>query len=1044
MLASAYTIYNASAGSGKTFTLVKSFLKIILENKNLDTFKSLLAITFTNKAVSEMKGRVVKMLLNFSNKEKNISETMFLQIAHELHISEEELTERSQKVLKHILHNYAGLSITTIDAFNHKLIRSFAFDLKLNPNFEVFIDSNDLLMLAVDNLLKKMDTEPQLSKWLIDFSKSQIDDDKSWDITQKLLSVANLLSIENNFEYLQNFENKTFSDFFSLKENLYAQLKTSEKETEKVAREFFNFLQENQLSEKDFFRGFVVNFFKKVIDKQSFEVSFDSKWFQNIETDSLYTKALAKASPHIASLLDANQLLIASWARRVESEFYQRFFLKNALQNLTPLAILNSIRQEIELIKLEENILPISEFNSIISKTLKNEPTPFIYEKLGQRYKHFFIDEFQDTSALQWGNIQPLIADALQSQNASGVSGSLLLVGDAKQSIYRWRGGKAEQFMGLYSDVENPFFVSPQVVDLDKNFRSSAEIIQFNNHFFEFIAQKSGLFKTDLYRNLYENSFQNTHSKTIANGYVSISFVASEEKNEKYCQQLYWAVEDALSCGFSQSDICVITRQNSEAVLLAQFLAEQGFRVVSSEALLLKNVLEINFLIVLLTLLLEPKNQEVKAEMLFLYAQIKKEENVHTIMETYLNVAPEKFFAAHQFSAEHFYKHSFYEGVAYAVACFSLAKPSDAYLSHFLDLIFDFSSSKKGSVTDFLQFWKEKKKDLSISVPKEIDAIKVMTIHKSKGLEFPVVIYAFVNDKLRSGKGKIWLPLHSENYNGFSHLLVDNKKELEFVFPKEITQLVEQEILDQINVLYVALTRPESHLYIISEEVKSTEKAKKMGEIQNYAQLLQAFLKEKNKWDDAVFHYEFGQKILPNKKEEKQLNYLIFKNINSQESRYKIVTKQGLLWDSETQNAIEKGNIAHQLLAKIYTKNDIDAVLQMAFQDGILAENQLDIMKNQLFQVVENEKIKHCFSQEMQIFNEQEFVSEIGEFQRPDRVVFQPKTKEVTIIDYKTGNFHQKYITQMRKYAQTLTQLGWQIRALYLVFINDEIEIVEV
>ena len=447
-------IYNASAGSGKTFTLVKSFLKLILATKNVEAYKTLLAITFTNKAVNEMKERVINQLLLFSTPDALVEEgekkasddIMFVQLAQELLLSHEELQERSQKVLKHILHNYAGFTITTIDGFNQRLIRSFAFDLKLNPNFEVFLETDDLLRLAIENLFKKANENQLLTKLLLEFSRDKIEEDKDWDIETELFDIAKLLTNENHYTYIKELEEKQLSDFQSLKEDLKQQRKGLYTVVEDAVKHFFTFTQKEGITADHFTRGSLYNFFDKIRKNGFFAIDkgvFDRVWFVESEEKPLYSNGLLKKDPAIAQLLDENQQWISDLLHSIEKSYWWDQFYKRLIKNVTLLAVLKSLQEEIIAIKEEENILPISEFNSIIHQTIIDEPSPFIYEKIGTRYQHYFIDEFQDTSTLQWENMLPLVADAVHSENLNKQQGSLLIVGDAKQSIYRWRGGRA-------------------------------------------------------------------------------------------------------------------------------------------------------------------------------------------------------------------------------------------------------------------------------------------------------------------------------------------------------------------------------------------------------------------------------------------------------------------------------------------------------------------------------------------------------------------------------------------------------------------------
>ena len=388
-----FQIYNASAGSGKTFTLVKSFLKLILATKNVEAYKSLLAITFTNKAVNEMKERVINKLLLFSTPDDKVIEEekkpskdpMFQQLATEIGLTSEQMQERSENVLRHILHNYAGFTITTIDGFNQRLIRSFAFDLKLNPNFEVFLETDDLLRQAIENLFKKTNENELLTQILLEFSKDKIEEDKSWDIEAELLDISKLLTNENHYSYIRELQGKELIDFENLKNDLKNQYKNFSISLQEATDFFFTFTQENQLSSEYFIRGSLYNFFENIRKNGFFSIDkdiFTRKWFVEIADNPLYSKEIGRKFPEKVILLDENQYWIAELVKKIEKNYWKGLFYKHLIKNITFLAVLKSLQEEIVLIKEQENILPISEFNSIIHQTIIEEPTLFIYEKI--------------------------------------------------------------------------------------------------------------------------------------------------------------------------------------------------------------------------------------------------------------------------------------------------------------------------------------------------------------------------------------------------------------------------------------------------------------------------------------------------------------------------------------------------------------------------------------------------------------------------------------------------------------------------------------
>ncbi|GIM55146.1 UvrD-helicase domain-containing protein [Capnocytophaga cynodegmi] len=1066
---SSYTIYNASAGSGKTYSLAKSYLKIILSSKNPELFRSLLAITFTNKAVFEMKNRIIEYLTLFSD-EKSLSEpdTMFDELCKELKLAPMELKMRSEDILKHILHNYASFNISTIDGFNHQLIRSFAFDLRLNQFFEVQLDAKTLLQRAVDNLLNLAGTDDELTNLLTEFSNDKIKEDKNWDISNELFRVANMLTNENHYWQLNTLKKKDLEDFKALKRNLFKKKNESISIIKETAVAFLNLLDENNLDKSAFKGGYAYNFFENLNENPEKEPAWGAAWQENLASEPLYAKTNVKNLN--TDLIDSLQSQIFSYFSVIKEAFGLFNFSKNALQFVVPLALLNRIQNEIELIKDEENILPIWEFNGVISSEISSQPAPFIYERIGERYRHYFIDEFQDTSVLQWKNLIPLILNAVQSENITKQKGSLLLVGDAKQSIYRWRGGKTEQFMSLYSNEENPFFIKGQTINLEDNYRSLETIINFNNHFFSFIADK---FESEKYKALYLNAMQNypesKRNKFLPEGYLSIQFVnlditdSSEDFEEipseesslfdiftereiTYCNAIFEAINHANQSGAEDKDITILVRTNKEGAAVASFLSSKGRNVISPDSLLLKNIASIQFLISLLHLLYNKNSQELKVKMLFEFVGLKGIEQVHQFITKYIEEPIETFFNDHNFSVSKFHSHSLYEGITLIINCFDLSRKSDAYLTHFLDLIFDFKNTHKGGLAEFLIFWEEEKEKLSISLPEGLNAITVMTVHKSKGLSAPVIIYAFADSKLIESRNQtIWYPVSNKDFSGFDTLLVETNKSLINFEPQTeeiIRQHHEQHLLDQINVLYVAMTRPESFLYVITSLPKAATKknSKSDTKTETYGSLFKSFIEMKGQWNDDFLRYEFGNPVFPikEKKQTSTTEGLIDFQKGWTTPNYKIATGASLLWDTARKESIEKGNLMHELLAKVVYHSDLESVLKNALAEGMLTDEQYKIVLEQLLKLIQDEKISEFFSENYTYFIEREFIDKSGKFFRPDRIAFNPKSKQAVIIDYKTGKPNDKHHLQMRNYAHILSDLGWKVIGKYLIYLDEE------
>ena len=1038
-----FTIYNASAGSGKTFTLVKAYLKILLQSNNTEQFKRILAITFTNKAVAEMKERIIKMLKSFSDKAILAQQDpMFETICAELNITPEEAHKKSGLLLNTILHNYAAFDISTIDGFTHKIIRTFAHDLRLPLNFEVELDQDALLTEAVDSLIAKAGTDAALTKVLVDFAIEKADDDKSWDVAFDFNKIAKLLTNENDIPYINTLKDKTLNDFKALKTQLKKEMAALENHIVETAQNILNLFKEAQLEFNDFSSGYIPKHFNKLADK-NFEVTFGNKWQEDLENSTLYPK---RVSPQIAATIEQLQPQIASAFNLTMQAVFHLKLLKAIYKNTTPLSVLNAINNELQSLKMEQNKMLISEFNSIISNQIKNQPTPFIYERLGEKFKHYFIDEFQDTSQMQWENLIPLLDNSLASEN-----GSSMLVGDAKQAIYRWRGGKAEQFIDLFNKKSSPFpALEATVENLEANFRSFQEVVTFNNGFFHFIA--SQVFGKDAYKNLYENAPQ-TISKT-EKGYVEISFLNIEKEDDRdaaFCKSVLDTIHQCKENGISLQEICVLVRKKKEGVAIANYLNQNNIPIISSETLLLSNAPEVVFVTQVLALLIQPKNNEIKIAVLSFLASKFNVENKHDFFSSHLNLtAPQLFKSFEAFGIQvnmhQLLQLPLFDLAETIVRSFCLVEKSNAYVQFYLDVVLDFSQKKGSDIAGFLDYFDKKKDSLSIVSPIGQDAVQIMTIHKSKGLEFPVVIFPYADlDIYKKMEAKEWFPINKEVYNGFSHTLLDFNKDFEHFGAAGLeifnTHKSEQE-LDNINLLYVVLTRAVEQLYIIS----STETASN-GTVtfKKYSGLLINYLKHLGMWNDLQTTYTFGSQKRPNAPKKASTEHTVqteFISTSKESHNIKVVTKSAMLWDSSKEEALEKGNLIHNIMAKIITKNDVELAITDYLVNAIITTDQAKKLTEIVTQIVTHPALCMYYHENLTVYNERDIISKEGLILRPDRVVF-VTNNEAVIIDYKTGMQDRNHEQQLQSYQDVLLDMNIRVTKKMLVYINEAVLVKE-
>lgn len=1042
-----FSIYDASAGSGKTYALVKEYLKIILVSPKNDAYRNILAITFTNKAVHEMKSRIVGSLSEFAKDEPSSKAQDLMQdLSIDTELSIIQIKTKSQQIIKHIIHNYAAFDISTIDKFTHKVIRAFAHDLNLPMTFEVTLDTENLLIEAVDAIIAQAGEDETLTKLLIDFTMEKTDDDKSWDISREILETGRLVLNENNRNEITHFHDKSIAEFVEIKNKLSEACKDLEKQTIIFAEEALTVIDKNGIDVKSFSRGTFPNHINSI---QQGKFNPKNKTFH--EFDDIAINKTAKDRAIIENLIPEFLQILS----KVYSTFEKINFYKAFLKNITPLSLLNTVSNELAKIQEEQNVLSISEFNAIIHREIQNQPAPFIYERLGERYRHFFIDEFQDTSEMQWQNLIPLIDNALSGQDDFGVKGTLMIVGDPKQSIYRWRGGKAEQFIELSKD-QNPFNNPDKRLEhLDKNYRSYSQIIEFNNDFFKLISNE---FEHLDYKDLYENhSHQKTNDKT--GGYVNISFIPKVEtsedeetldKTDLYVLATLNTIQKTLKHGFQYKDIVILTRKRSQGIAIANYLTEQGIPLLSSETLMIQNATEVRLIIHLLKYLKNSSDLESKANFLQYLAQNSQDKlPIHDFIAQGMTLFQEIDFEEWlmsfnvSLSFQNIRKKSLYEAVETIVAKFLNPKVSNAYVQYFLDIVLERDIRNQAGISDFLNFWDKNAEKFSIPSPEGTNAVRIMTIHKSKGLEFPVVIFPFAEeDYSLKPKDKLWLNAEEQDF-GLPKVLIDNSKAVEGfgVEAAEVyNQKKQEELLDNINVLYVALTRAEEQLYVISNMNLSNK-----GELpkNNMCSFFINYLDSKSEFDENKLEYEFGNSMkLSAGKEHVDTSKtipLVSEILNPK--NIKIAQREALMWGTLQQEAIEYGNLIHEILSFVKTKNDVDTAITKSIENGLITFGQKETVFNTIQEIINHSELEICFAEGNEVLNEQTIIQKEGKTVKPDRMVL-TKNKEVLLLDYKTGTHNVKYQQQLEDYRDAIEKMGYKVVKKALVYIGKEIVVV--
>jgi len=1027
-LNSKFDIINASAGSGKTFALTKRILTKILKSKDENYFKRILALTFTNRAAAEMKSRVLKNLKDFSESQIKDSPTeMFEQVKKELALSSEKITILAKERLNLLLHNYSFFQIETLDSFNHHIIRTFYKELNLDPDFRVVIEAEEILDQSVSRIFENIENDKEIRSLIKDFSIKKISEGKSWDVEFDLKEFAQSVLKENEIIDVEQIEKSSLKEFKALKNNIELRLNDLSIELNSLLIKIEKNIS-NQGTEIAFSRNSFPKFITSV-QNRSFKWSSMKSISTLFEKNTLINKSCLKKNPDKLNVFVANlfELFLELKECLVKTKVLNSF-----LYSLTPSILLKIIKSNSEDIQKENNELLLSKFNKLIYKEIGNQPTPYLYEKLGVKFNDYLIDEFQDTSNLQWKNLIPLISHALESFQENENQSSLFLVGDPKQSVYRWRGADPKIFVSLLLNEKTPFSVQKSITNLPVNFRSRNEIINFNNSLFK---HASGLLKSNYHKKIFLQGSDQKHNN-FSNGHVSITFINKDFKKEQQLESVLKEtlsqIENCLSRGFEQSEIAVLVRDNKQSSQISEWLIENNVSVLSQDSLSIDNSEKIELLINLIKLKDNNSNQEARAILIGNFANLVKPKDLFVFYKENLNNELKRFLKnLNIFSLYKAFEISFLESVDFFIKELQMdLSNTDPYILFFREVIFEQVSQNKNNEKEFLVFWKQNSTKIKIPSGSSKNAVQVLTIHKAKGLEFPVVIYPFVDSVTHRNSGKRnWLPVFEENLS--KNILIpfnENFREYSDSFQKEYDSISSNEELDNLNLLYVALTRAEDELHMISEYPK-------IKSMNSHNQIIRAFLEDSARWKEDHNKYNWGKPI-HKEKSKKNEPTPFFKGYETkyfQPNPDKKFSNEKIIF----------GNVFHDFMSNIefetdYIKEKNELKLSRSV-DKTIKNKVIKLSKS----VIEHPDLKEYFSKSNLVYCEQEIFTESNKIIKPDRLVFLDSNR-VVIIDYKTGEKSKKDQKQILKYQKTLENMGFKLEASLLVYVENTIDIVKV
>ncbi len=1096
---SSLEIYKASAGSGKTFRIVREYLKMVFQRPA--AYKNILAVTFTNKATAEMKDRILKDLSSLASG-KSSGHLEFLMF--EFRQTEDQIRLSAEKILKLILHDYSRFSVSTIDSFFQRVIRAFSREMRLNGSFRTELDSQIVLEEAVDRLFLEIDSNEGLRSWMLEFADENLKEGKSWNFREdltgrgkelfkeefKLFSEPLLAKLADK-SYLAGYNQQLRKIFDDYEQRMIA-----------IGKQGLGLIASQGLSVDQFKYG-----------KSSFANHFNKLSLGNLQLpgsrtldacDNLESWYKGTDSPELKQRFESvyedglNQLLSDSISL-IQTDGILANTAKVIMANLFSFGLLTDIALKVQEVSREKNLVLLNDSTQLLRKVISGSDSPFVYEKMGSVYQNFMLDEFQDTSRLQWHNFKPLIDNSLAEGNRN------IIVGDVKQSIYRWRNG---DWNLLATQIEKDFsHYDTSVIPLDTNWRSSKTVIDFNNILFsecsknlnadfETALSNSG-YADDKFTQMrgiilqaYTDHYQKLSVKIQAEGYVKLQFIESEHSTKKSSyheaaiELMILQLELVQENGVRPADIAILVREKREGAEVAQALLNRKisnpdspycYDVISNDSLLISQSLVVRFILNFLTLFSQGTNDIVKSDLIYGYytyllplingeMEASDKTNLHDLVTINQSV-PDLFKPWFREPGNADFDPSLlslplFELASLVAKHFQLTniKGELVYLEGFLDLVLQFGRDESGGIAGFLDWWEAAGKSKSITLSEGQNAISILTIHKSKGLEFHTVIIPFCDWDLIPKPNKapfLWCHPTQAPFDQMDLVLVQYGSVLQqTLFAEAYFHEMLYSFVDNLNLLYVAFTRAINSLIVFCPYAINPLKnisSLIQGLIENVP-LLDSIDRERyinlaEFWNSDLKKLEIGElkkvlyTTLNTGSDNKVLNQLI---LAGKQSRLKLRIHSDVYFelnDSSKSSRIGHGKLMHELFEKISTLSDVPNSINRVLSEGKIDSQTAAQYKDIILQVLVDEPFKSWFSGDWKVFNERDILRGKESRHRPDRVMI--KGDELIVLDYKTGEKSDTHHAQVRGYLKDFIKMGYPEPKGFLWYLSEN-ELVEI
>lgn len=1073
------TVYSASAGSGKTYTLTREFLTLALGDNPTHAFRHILAVTFTNKATGEMKHRIVKELRTMR---MGVASPMANEIAGRLNVPFSTLQSRADQALTAILHNYSAFAVSTIDSFFQKLIRNFTREAGLQGGFKLELDTHYVLDSVTRQVFARVGLPgyEQLEEWILAMAQEKVVAGEKWDFRAEMMALGKELFREKLMRKETELEalHVNSSEFPENKKKLAETIAREENKLKYAAGEILKKMNAAGITPEDFAyagKGTIANYLQK-LESGIWELpnSRASEMLENAE--SCFTKSNKKRSQLIAAY-EAN---IQAPAQAVVAQLEQTLpFLLTAIEirkNLNILGLVGSIREELKIFRENENLLLLPDTTLLLYKIMQENDASFVYEKAGNYYNHFLIDEFQDTSRTQWENFKPLLLNSIANGNDN------LIVGDIKQSIYRWRDGDWRLLYGAFAEGIHPELI--HLKNLDYNYRSHPEIIRFNNSLFAVLTeiaagelaaripdgQPEKSMWMDQIRGLFKHANQliPEEKKNTTSGYVRWDTIKTKEIKEnnsfledteekttwkkEALQRLHAQILKFKEHGYFLDQMAILVRNKKEGSEIMHYLTEGGtaqnpIACTSSEALPLAQAVSVQLIILSLKLLLDKNNAPAWAALTKHHRFNENETEwinqwMHNKQELYPKWLSDDTERARLRRLPLF--ELFNEIIRLLDLTASKWKKETAYLTGFLDVVLEFLKEENPDPEQFLQWWEYSGKDKPVQMTDRTDSVKILTIHKSKGLEFPIVLIPFLEWEVlpRANQSPwLWCNPERQNITSLSLAPVKYSSRLEpTLFSSEYFEEMQLNYADNLNLIYVALTRAADVLWGCIPISQNSEGVVAKGKVSSlvYQSLVNLSSAEGNLQEDESGFSSGSLKSLapPSRKASPDIPEIELQTHPWLDRlRVKKISRK-LPAGKKEKEKIQYGIMLHTVMEKIQHRDDVSKAIQEFTFSGYLSDQDREEMLQKVQSVLQHPDLQDWFTGKYSIRNEVSLLESTGTVSRPDRVMMSPE--KIIIADFKTGKARPEHTNQIIRYAEIIAQIESRPVEGWLVYFEAE------